>query len=112
MFWDTLFNRIIHPYLLVTIPVLAFVTKVHDIPVVIGGLYLYMTLIFTLEQLMARDMTRRDPQLHNLLLMPVYILYRIPLLAVRLIEITRELLMIKPWHPYVPRRIWDAIPYH
>lgn len=112
MFYDMMFNRIIHPYLLVGIPLLAFLLNTPNIPIIIGGLYVYTTVIFTLELLMARDMTRRDPQLWNFLLMPVYILYRIPLLAVRLVQITRELLMIKPWHPYVPRRIWDSIPYH
>jgi hypothetical protein len=66
-----------------------------------------------LELLMARDMTRRDPQLLNIFLIaPIYVLYRIPILIIRLVQITRELLMISPWHPYVPRRIWDAIPYH
>jgi cellulose synthase/poly-beta-1,6-N-acetylglucosamine synthase-like glycosyltransferase len=112
MFWDFMVNRIAHPYLVVGIPLLAFLLKVHDIPFIVGGLYGYITVVFTLELLMARDMTQRDPQLHNFLLMPVYVLYRIPLLIVRLVQITRELLMISPWHPYVPRRIWDAIPYH
>lgn len=113
MFWDMTFNRIVHPYLLVGLPLLAFLLRTPEIPVIVGGLYAFTTIIFTLEMLMGRDMTRRDPAIHNLLLMmPVYVLYRIPLLTVRLIQITRELLMIKPWHPYVPRKIWDSIPYH
>ncbi len=112
MFWDMTFNRIVHPYLLVGLPLLAFFLKTPDIPVIAGGLYAFTTIIFTLELLMARDMTRRDPSMQNFLLMPIYVLYRIPLLTVRLVQITRELLMIKPWHPYVPRRVWDAIPFH
>ncbi|HEV3155676.1 MAG TPA: glycosyltransferase [Candidatus Baltobacteraceae bacterium] len=112
MFWDQLVNRIIHPYLIVALPLIAILFKTPEVPFVVGGLYGYMTIIFFLEMLMARDMTRRDPQLRNLLLVPFYVFYRIPLLCVRLIQITRELLMISPWHPYVPRKIWDAIPYH
>ncbi len=112
MFWDYMVNRIAHPYIIVALPLIAFLTKTPDIPIVVGGLYGYTTLIFTLEQLMARDMTGRDPQLQNMLLIPFYVFYRIPLLVVRLVQITRELLMIKPWHPYVPRRVWDAIPHH
>jgi hypothetical protein len=112
MFWDQLVNRILHPYLIVLIPFIAFLTRTPDIPFIVGGLYGYTTIMFTLQQLMARDMTRYNPQLRNFWIMPIYVLYRIPLLTVRLVQITRELLKIKPWHPYVPRRIWDAIPHH
>lgn len=112
MFWDYMVNRILHPYLIVTLPLLAILFKTPQIPFVAGGLYGYVTIIFTLQMLMAREMTRRDPAFYNMLLIPVYIVYRIPLLFVRIVQITRELLMISPWHPYVPRKIWDAIPYH
>ncbi len=112
MFWDLLLNRIIHPYLIVGIPLFILLFRFHDLPFLVGGLYGYTTLAFALELLMGRDMTRRDPQLHNMLLIPVYVFYRIPLLTVRIVQITRELLMISPWHPYVPRKIWDSIPYH
>jgi hypothetical protein len=43
---------------------------------------------------------------------PFYVPYRAFLLANRIVQMTRELLMIKTWHPYVPRRIWNAIPHH
>jgi cellulose synthase/poly-beta-1,6-N-acetylglucosamine synthase-like glycosyltransferase len=113
MFWDFIVNRILHPYLLVGIPIVLFLLKVQDIPIIFFSLYAYLTIIYMLELLMARDMTRRDPQLLNIFLIaPIYVLYRIPILIIRLVQITRELLMISPWHPYVPRRIWDAIPYH
>jgi biofilm PGA synthesis N-glycosyltransferase PgaC len=113
MFYDFIFNRICHPYLFVGVPILLFLLHVDSIPILFISLYSYMTIIYGLELLMARDMTRRDPGLLNLLLIvPFYVLYRIPLLIVRLVQIARELLMISPWHPYVPRRIWNAIPYH
>jgi poly-beta-1,6-N-acetyl-D-glucosamine synthase len=112
MFYDQIFNRVIHPYLIVFLPLIFFFIRGNEIPFIVGGLYGYMTIIFTLTILMARDMTRRDPTFFNFWLTPVYVFYRIPLLAVRIVQITRELLKIKPWHPYVPRHIWDAIPHH
>jgi hypothetical protein len=57
-------------------------------------------------------MTRGEPAVRTLWLVPFYILYRVPLLLVQVTQVTRELLRIKPWHPYVPRRIWDQIPHH
>ena len=113
MWYDQIFNRVVHPYLFVGLPLLSllFFTH-HEIPVIFVALWGYTTTFFLLNLLMARDMSRRDPTLKNLWVVPLYIFYRLPLLYVRLTQITRELLMIKPWHPYVPRRIWDSIPYH
>jgi biofilm PGA synthesis N-glycosyltransferase PgaC len=113
MFYDIMLNRVVHPYLFVGLPILFLVIfRTTDIPIIFVSLYAYTTLFFTLDLLIARDMSRRDPSIWNFWVIPLYVFYRIPLLYVRLTQITRELLMIKPWHPYVPRRIWDAISHH
>lgn len=113
MWYDQMFNRVVHPYLFVGLPILALVFfKTTDIPVLFLSLYGYTTFFFTIDLLIARDMTRRGPSLRNFWVLPFYSLFRIPILIVRLTQILRELLMIDPWHPYVPRRIWDAIPHH
>jgi len=113
MWYDLILNRIIRPYLFVGLPILFFLfEKNSDVPLIFVSLYGYTTLFFTLNLLMARDMNGRDPSLWNFWVLPLYVFYRIVLLYVRITQITRELLMIKTWHPYVPRRIWDAIPHH
>ena len=113
MWYDQMLNRVIYPYLFVGLPILALVLfKTTDIPVLFVSLYGYTTFFFALDLLIARDMTRRGPSLGNFWVIPFYSLFRIPILCVRLTQILRELLMIDPWHPYVPRRIWDAIPHH
>lgn len=113
MFWDNLLNRVVRSYLFVGLPILFFVIQKNmDIPVLFVSLYAYTTLFFTINLLMARDMNRRDPSLWNFWVIPFYVPYRAFLLANRIVQMTRELLMIKTWHPYVPRRIWNAIPHH
>ncbi len=113
MWYDQMFNRVVHPFLFVGMPLLFLVIfKSADIPVLFVSLYGYTTIFFALNLLMARDMSRRDPSLRNFWLVPLFSMYRIPLLCVRIVQIARELFMIKTWHPYVPRRIWDSIPHH
>lgn len=112
VFYDVLFNRVLHPLLVVGLVMYAHFIRDADTAVIIGGLYWFTTIALLVKVLMAHDMTRGDPGFRSLLVIPIYIFYRIPLFLNQATQVTRELLKIKPWHPYVPRRIWDQIPHH
>ena len=70
-----------------------------------------MTLLLFWKVLIASDLTG-ESVLGQFWLVPFYILYRLQLLLVQVTQVAREVLHIKTWHPYVPRRIWDQIPHH
>ncbi|MBD5655520.1 MAG: glycosyltransferase family 2 protein [Candidatus Eremiobacteraeota bacterium] len=111
MFYENIVNRVVRPYLVVGLALNAHLIKGAATPVIIGGLYVFTTLALFIKVLIARDMTT-EPPLRQLWLVPFYVFYRIPLVLVQVYQVTRELLQIKTWHPYVPRRIWNAIPHH
>lgn len=111
-FYEQVFNRVLHPYLIVGLALYMHLYRGADTPVVVGGLYAFGTFILVTKFLIGRDMTRGRPSFRAFWLVPFYILYRLPLLGVQIVQVARELLMIKPWHPYVPKRIWQRIPHH
>jgi hypothetical protein len=111
-FYDQVLNRVVHPYFIVGLAMYTHFYKGADTPVVVGGLYCFAVAILASKFLIGHDMTRDEPPFRIFWLVPFYIFYRLPLLAVQIVQVTRELLMIRPWHPYVPRRIWDQIPHH
>jgi cellulose synthase/poly-beta-1,6-N-acetylglucosamine synthase-like glycosyltransferase len=111
VFWENVLNRTVRPYVIVAIALYAHLWLGRAAPVLIGGLYIYTVLALFMKVTVARDMTG-EPPLRQYWLVPFYVFYRIPLLLVQITQIARELLRIKLWHPYVPRRIWDQIPHH
>jgi len=112
-FWEQVLNRVVHPYVIVGLALYMHFFRGADTPVVVGGLYVFGTIILMTKFLIGHDMTRGEPSFKTAFwLVPFYMLYRLPLLAVQIFQVARELLMIKPWHPYVPKRIWDQIPHH
>lgn len=111
-FWEQVLNRVVHPYVIIGLAIYVHFTRSTDEAILIGGLFWFTALLMTSKVLMGHDMTRGEPSMRVLWLAPFYILYRIPLLLVQVIQVTRELLKISPWHPYVPRRIWNQIPHH
>jgi biofilm PGA synthesis N-glycosyltransferase PgaC len=111
-FYEEVLNRVVHPYVIVGLALWVHFYKGTPTPVLIGGLFWFSTILMGIKFLIGHDMTRDEPSFRVFWLVPLYIFYRIPLLAVQVFQVTRELLMIRPWHPYVPRRIWDSIPHH
>jgi len=111
LFYENIVNRVLRPYLIVGLFIFAHLIVGKSSPVIIGGLYVFTTFVLFGKTLMARDMTGAPP-IRGMWLVPFYVFYRIPLVLVQVVQVTRELLQIKTWHPYVPRRIWDATPHH
>lgn len=110
-FYEQVLNRVLHPYLIIGLALYMHFYRGADTPVIVGGLYLFGTAILVTKFLIGRDMTGK-PSFRAFWLVPFYILYRLPLLGVQVVQVARELLLIKPWHPYVPKRIWNSIPHH
>ena len=111
LFYDNLVNRAIRPVAVVGLALYAHLYKGADAPFIIGFLYWFSTLDLLLKVLIARDMTT-EPPLGQIWLVLIYIFYRIPLLINQVTQVLRELLYIKTWHPYVPKRIWKQTPHH
>ena len=111
-FWEQVFNRVVHPYFIVGLAIWVHFVLGSDAPVMIGGLYWFTTAALALKFWIGHDMTRGYPKKRYFWLIPFYIFYRIPLILVQVFQVTRELLHIKLWHPYVPKRIWNSIPHH
>jgi cellulose synthase/poly-beta-1,6-N-acetylglucosamine synthase-like glycosyltransferase len=111
VFWENIVNRTLRPFLIVGVVLWAHLYVGRAEPLLIGGLYIYTTFALYMKVAIARDMTG-EPPLRQFWLVPFYVFYRVPLLLVQVTQISRELLGIKLWHPYVPRRIWDQIPHH
>jgi biofilm PGA synthesis N-glycosyltransferase PgaC len=111
LFYENIVNRVIRPYVIVGLACWVHLYKGTASPFIIGGLYIFTTTVLLIKVLISTDMTGAPP-LTQLWQVPLYVFYRIPLLLVQVFEVGRELLQIKTWHPYVPRRIWNAIPHH
>ncbi len=111
-FYEVVFNRVVHPLSIIVLLVYTHMVWGLNAPILIGSLYWFSTFLLALKFFIGRDMTLGEPGMWSFLLVPFYFLYRIPLLLVQVVNVTRELLMIAPWHPYVPRRIWNSIPHH
>jgi len=111
LFYENLVNRTIRPLAIVGLAIYAHLYRGVDAPFIIGFLFWFTSLELFLKVLIARDMTT-EPPLGQLWLVPLYIFYRVPLLLNQVTQVTRELLYIKTWHPYVPKRIWKQTPHH
>ncbi|MHB8355068.1 MAG: glycosyltransferase family 2 protein [Vulcanimicrobiaceae bacterium] len=111
-FYEQVLNRVVHPYMIVALVLFLRLYRGSDMAFVIGGLFWFTAALTAVKFLIGHDMTRREPSMRVFWLVPFYLLYRIPLLCVQVFQVTRELLKIRPWHPYVPRRIWDQVPHH
>jgi cellulose synthase/poly-beta-1,6-N-acetylglucosamine synthase-like glycosyltransferase len=111
VFYDNLFNRSLRPIALVCLAVLVHLYRGSEVPLVVGGLYGFSTIAVLTKMLISHDLTG-EPSLGSFWLAPLYVFYRVPLLVTQAVQVVRELLRIKTWHPYVPRRIWDQIPHH
>jgi cellulose synthase/poly-beta-1,6-N-acetylglucosamine synthase-like glycosyltransferase len=111
LFYENVVNRTVRPLAIVALALYAHLYKGADVPFIIGFLYWFTTVELLIKVLIARDMTA-EPPLSQVWLVPFYILYRIPLLINQVTQVTRELLYIKTWHPYVPKRIWKQTPHH
>ncbi len=112
VFYEQVLNRVIHPLLIVGLAIYSHVWLGASAPVLVGGLYWFTAAAMAIKFAIGNDMTRGTPAWRYFWLVPFYIFYRIPLLLVQVTQVLRELLHIKLWHPYVPRRIWDQIPHH
>ncbi len=79
-------------------------------PLILTALYAVMVFLVLCRVLVANDVVH-SPPLKYAVLLPLYPFYRVMLRTVEVIAIVRELLRIRLYHPYVPKRIWFAIPY-
>jgi len=111
VFWEHVVNRVVRPYIIVGLAIYSHAIAGKATPVLVGGIYIFTLVVLFIKALIARDMTG-EPSLRIFWLVPFYVFYRIPLLLTQVFQITRELLQIKTWHPYVPKRIWNQIPHH
>jgi cellulose synthase/poly-beta-1,6-N-acetylglucosamine synthase-like glycosyltransferase len=111
-FYEIIFNRVVHPLAIVVLLIYSHLIWGLNAPILVGSLYWFTTVLLALKVLIGNDMTHGEPGLWSFLLVPFYVFYRVPLLLVQVTNVTRELLMVAPWHPYVPRRIWNQIPHH
>jgi cellulose synthase/poly-beta-1,6-N-acetylglucosamine synthase-like glycosyltransferase len=111
IFYDNLINRAIHPVLSLGLILYANLYLGKDDAIVMGSLYSVLMVLLFIKVLIVSDMTG-EPPLSQFWLVPLYVFYHIPLLLNQAVQVTRELLYIKTWHPYVPRRIWRQIPHH
>lgn len=111
LFYENIVNRTIRPFVIVGLTLYAHLYRGADVPFLIGFLYWFTTFELLLKVLFTREITS-EPPLRQIWLVPFYILYRVPLLINQVTQVTRELLYIKPWHPYVPIRIWRETPHH
>jgi poly-beta-1,6-N-acetyl-D-glucosamine synthase len=111
-FYEQVLNRVIHPYFILGLALYMHFYKGADTPVIVGGLYAFGTAILFAKFFIGHDMTHGRPTFRVFWQVPAYLLYRLFLLVIQVLQVTRELLMIAPWHPYVPKRIWDEIPHH
>jgi cellulose synthase/poly-beta-1,6-N-acetylglucosamine synthase-like glycosyltransferase len=111
-FYEVVFNRVVHPLSIIALLIFTHLMHGFDAPILIGSLYWFSTGLLALKFFIGKDMTHGEPGMWSFLLVPFYFLYRVPLLLVQVVNVTRELFMIAPWHPYVPRRIWNEIPHH
>ncbi|MBV8244716.1 MAG: glycosyltransferase family 2 protein [Candidatus Eremiobacteraeota bacterium] len=110
LFYEVLFSRVLLPLTTMSLLVFAVFFKFQARPDVITGLYWFTTSMLFFKVLVARDVSGAPP-LARLWLVPFYPFYRLPVRITEVIQILREFLHIKPWHPYVPRRIWQQIPH-
>lgn len=110
VFADLFLLRVAIPFLGFAGVVFYTATEPFTHPLMLTGLYWVVIFLILVRMLVAHDMLR-TPGLARLWLVPFYPFYRLPIRVVEAAGILRELLRIRLWHPYVPRRIWERIPH-
>ncbi len=108
LFVDLLLVRIIIPFLGLGGAVYYIVREPFGTPILLTGLY-WVTLFFLMIRLLIANDLVHTPVLSRLWMIPLYPFYRLPVRIVELLSIIRELLGIRKWHPYVPKKIWQQI---
>lgn len=107
---DLLLLRVLLPFLGFAGVIFYTATGPFSHPLMLTGLYWVVIFLALVRLLIAHDLLH-TPGLARLWLVPFYPFYRLPIRIVESVGILRELLRIRPWHPYVPRRIWERIPH-
>jgi poly-beta-1,6-N-acetyl-D-glucosamine synthase len=107
---DNIFFRLLFPLYATGAIILRLGFYGSDKAVILTSLYCLIVAFACGRILIANDLSRTPP-LYDLLLAPLYPLYRLMLRTAEMIAIVRELLRIRTYHPYVPKRIWSEIPH-
>lgn len=107
---DNLLFRVILPLVAVVAITRGFIEVGPERSILFTGLYGLVVFLLCCKALIANDLAGTPP-LYDLALAPLYPLYRFVLRTVDAFAITRELLRIRLYHPYVPRRVWKEIPH-
>ena len=110
VYYENVLNRTLIPECFFIAALSARLLHGSEGPVIIGGLYWFTTIMLVVKCLIALDVGG-EPTLREFWLIFLYPLYRIPIFLTQVIQIWREVLHIKPWHPYVPKHIWNQIPH-
>ena len=115
--WDNTIIALDNWIFRVILPVYAVFAIIHGLflfgterAVIFTSLYAILVFLVACRVLIASDLARTPP-LYDLILTPLYPIYRFILRAVDVYAIVREALRIGLYHPYVPRRIWKEIPH-
>lgn len=107
---DNIFFRVLLPLYAVGAITYGLIHNSGDRPVLFTSLYLLFVFFVCCKMLIAKDLANTPP-LFDLVLAPLYPIYRFGLRTVSAFAIARELLRIRMYHPYVPRRIWSETPH-
>ncbi|GEM_PF-1057324 len=110
IYYENVLNRTLIPEFAFMAALSARLLHGSEAPQVIAGLYWLTTIMLFVKCLIASDVGG-EPTLSEFWLIFFYPLYRLPIFLTQVIQIWRELLHIKPWHPYVPKHIWSQIPH-
>lgn len=107
---ENVLNRTLIPELTFVLLLFARFVNGSDAPQIVAGLYWFTTFMLAVKCLIANDLSGQ-PRFGVFWLILFYPLYRLPIWLTQVVQILRELLHIKPYHPYVPRRVWNQIPH-
>lgn len=110
VFADLFLLRVALPFLGFGGVVYYTITEPMAHPLMLSGLYWIVIFGVLVRLLVAHDLMR-TPGVGRMWLAIFYPFYRLPIRIAEAFGILRELLRIKLWHPYVPRRIWERIPH-
>lgn len=110
LFADNLLFRVLTPILAFSGLIYYGLTAPLESPVLLTSMYWATVLFLLVKMLIAHDIAH-TPRLKMLWLVPLYPFYRLPIHTIELLAILRELLRIRLWHPYVPKRIWARTPH-
>ena len=109
-FWDIILFRFILPIWATYTIIMGLALHFGDRTFLLTNFYAIATVLVLFRVLIANDVSGQPP-LFDTLLMPLYLPYRFMLRTADVYAMIRELLRIKKYHPYVPKRIWAQIPH-